>query len=332
MSKFYCVFLCLCFCLNSFGQEKLFTNSDAEIPLLTHSHNHQIALFLNLSHFNFIKNSNPCEFQIQLPFFEGDTINLYLESFDVFTNDFQLLRNTENGLVFDDYKPIIKSYRIKDSEGWTGSISFMKNYLIGVVKKSGKVYEIKYYQDGVYILYDVNASISESNFICQTDTDDFVLPNNIAQPLLLSGGRECLEMGIEIDNYTYNEFNGNCYEAVEWSLALLAGVNEVYIQEDGQWNLTTEIDSNTPFVFVVSVKDNWKIDNVVMTVNKGGSGFMTETPMSKLESDNSFNISKGHRYYYYFEQGLDAEAYTFTFTAEDEEGNNAIRKTSVSIV
>ena len=40
----------------------------------------------------------------------------------------------------------------------------------------------------------------------------------------------------------------------------------------------------------------------------------------------------GHRYYYYFEQGLDAEAYTFTFTAEDEEGNNAIRKTSVSIV
>ena len=109
------------------------------------------------------------------------------------------------------------------------------------------------------------------------------------------------------------------------------GVNEVYVQEDGQWNLTTDIDSNTPFVFIVSVKDNWKIDNVVMTVNKGGSGFMTATPMSELESDNSFNISKDHRYYYYFEQGLDAEAYTFTFTAEDEEGNSAIRKTSVSI-
>ena len=59
---------------------------------------------------------------------------------------------------------------------------------------------------------------------------------------------------------------------------------------------------------------------------------LTATPMSELESDNSFNISKGHRYYYYFDQGLDAEAYTFTFTAEDEEGNNAIRKTSVSIV
>jgi len=109
------------------------------------------------------------------------------------------------------------------------------------------------------------------------------------------------------------------------------GVNEVYIEEDGQWNLTTEINSDTPFVLIVSVKDNWKIDNVVMSVNKGGSGFMTTTSMNKLGSDNSFNITGDHRYYYYFEQGLDAEAYSFTFTAEDEEGNSTIRKTSISI-
>ena len=109
------------------------------------------------------------------------------------------------------------------------------------------------------------------------------------------------------------------------------GVDEVYIEEDGQWNLTKEIDSDTPFVLIVSVKDNWKIDNVVMTANKGGSGFMTTTPMVKLESDNSFNITGNHRYYYYFENGLDAEAYSFTFTAEDEEGNDTVRKTSISI-
>ena len=109
------------------------------------------------------------------------------------------------------------------------------------------------------------------------------------------------------------------------------GANEVYIEEDGEWNLTTEVASETPFIFVVSVKDNWKIDSVVMTVSKGGSGFMTTTPLSKLESGNSFNITKEHRYYYYFDQGLSAEAYIFTFTAEDEEGNSTIRKTSVSI-
>ena len=110
------------------------------------------------------------------------------------------------------------------------------------------------------------------------------------------------------------------------------GANEVYIEEDGKWNLTTEISSDTPFVLVVSVEDNWKIDNVVMSANKGGNGFMSSTPLGKLESGNSFNITKEHRYYYYFEQGLDAEVYTFTFTAEDEEGNSTERKTSISII
>ena len=109
------------------------------------------------------------------------------------------------------------------------------------------------------------------------------------------------------------------------------GVNEIYVEEDGKWNLTSDINSDTPFIFVVSVKDNWKIDNVVVSVSKGGSGFMTASPMAKLESDNSFNITGENRYYYYFDQGLDAEAYSFTFIAEDEEGNSSVRKTSVSI-
>ena len=58
---------------------------------------------------------------------------------------------------------------------------------------------------------------------------------------------------------------------------------------------------------------------------------MTASPMTKLESDNSFNITGENRYYYYFDQGLDAEAYSFTFIAEDEEGNSSVRKTSVSV-
>ena len=84
--------------------------------------------------------------------------------------------------------------------------------------------------------------------------------------------------------------------------------------------------------FIVSVKDNWKVDNVQISANKGGSGFMMATPMTKLESDNSFNITGEHRYFFHFEDGLDAEAYLFTFVAEDEEGNNSVRKTSISVV
>ena len=31
------------------------------------------------------------------------------------------------------------------------------------------------------------------------------------------------------------------------------GVNEIYVEEDGNWNLTTEINSGEPFIFIVSV-------------------------------------------------------------------------------
>jgi len=110
------------------------------------------------------------------------------------------------------------------------------------------------------------------------------------------------------------------------------GVNEVYVEEDGQWNVTTEINSSTSFVLVVSVKDNWEVDNVVMSATKGSNGFMTATSMIKVESENQFGISNDHRYYYYFEEGLDAEAYSFTFTAEDEEGNSSVRKTSITVI
>ena len=30
------------------------------------------------------------------------------------------------------------------------------------------------------------------------------------------------------------------------------GVNEIYVEEDGNWNLTTEINSGEPFIFIVS--------------------------------------------------------------------------------
>jgi hypothetical protein len=109
------------------------------------------------------------------------------------------------------------------------------------------------------------------------------------------------------------------------------GVNEVYVEENGQWNVTMEINSGTPFVLVVSVKDNWEVDNVVMSATKGSNGFMTATSMIKVESGNQFGISNDHRYYYYFEEGLASEAYSFTFTAEDEEGNSSVRKTSITI-
>ena len=104
---------------------------------------------------------------------------------------------------------------------------------------------------------------------------------------------------------------------------------EIYIESDGQWNITTEeLREDTPFVLLISAKDNWEIDNVQISGSKSGSGFMTYETMSKLEAENQFNISADNMYYYHFEDGLSVEAYSFTFKAVDEEGNSNTKRYS----
>ena len=103
---------------------------------------------------------------------------------------------------------------------------------------------------------------------------------------------------------------------------------ELYTEADGEWNITLELEADTPFVLLVSVKDNWEIDNVQVSGSKGGSGFMSYEIMTKLEDGNQFGISADNMYYYHFEGGLSGEAYVFTFKAEDEDGNTKIKRSS----
>jgi hypothetical protein len=212
----------------SVAQLEMFSKTDLEVPLLTESYDDQITLSLNLDYFASIKNIKPCDIVFKIPFFNNSSLDLNIESFDSFTNDFQLLRSTASGMIEDEYQPDIQSYRII-GDNMSGSISFMKHMLIGVIKYNGNVYEIQHIENNLYVLFDVNKSTSDSNFSCQTNTDDMEVQNTSNQPV--QGGGECVEMGIEIDHYTYLEFNSNCYDAVEWALALLAGVSEVYSSE-----------------------------------------------------------------------------------------------------
>jgi hypothetical protein len=98
MNKFYYLLFFLISSF-SFSQSHLFVESDSDVPLLVLDEASQISLEINIDSFNFIKEFNPCDFIIDLPFFNNESIKLYLESFNAYSNDFQLLRSTENGLV-----------------------------------------------------------------------------------------------------------------------------------------------------------------------------------------------------------------------------------------
>jgi len=103
---------------------------------------------------------------------------------------------------------------------------------------------------------------------------------------------------------------------------------ELYSEVDGEWNTTLELGANTPFVLLISVKDNGEIDNVQISGSKSGSGFMSYEMMTKLEDGNQFGISADNMYYYHFENGLSVDAYSFTFKAVDEDDNSNTKRYS----
>ena len=106
---------------------------------------------------------------------------------------------------------------------------------------------------------------------------------------------------------------------------------ETFVEMDGQWNETEVIGIDTPFVLVISVKDNWEVDNVQFSASKGTSGFLNSQVMQKVEADNEFGIEGNSLYYYYFENGLDVASYSFTFTASDEEENSNTKTVILTI-
>ena len=106
---------------------------------------------------------------------------------------------------------------------------------------------------------------------------------------------------------------------------------ELYTEADGEWNTTLELGTDTPFVLLISVKDNWEIDNVQISGSKGGSGFMSYEMMTKLEAGNQFGIVADNMYYYHFEDGLSVEAYSFTFKAVDEDENSNTKRYSFTV-
>ncbi|MDG2265529.1 MAG: M12 family metallo-peptidase, partial [Candidatus Marinimicrobia bacterium] len=212
------------FCL---GQFNIIDAANKELPILTKNMDNTIFLELNSLFITTIQETKPCNINLIIPFLKNENLKLDLEYFEVFTEDFQVARTTDANFIVTNYSPSIVSYKIQGENNISGSVSILKNRFIGVIKKDGGIYEIAHIEDNIYALVDVNDAIAEFNFTCQTNTKD-VIPNNILESENTSGAL-CLNMAIDIDYYTYSEFNYNCNDAVEWVLAVLTGVSEIYM-------------------------------------------------------------------------------------------------------
>ena len=125
--------------------------------------------------------------------------------------------------------------------GIGGSMVISDHQILASIRYNNRLFELRPVDiknsEEEYVLFDVNDSRGDSNFSCAAD--DLARgkdgKDGLGKNIDVDGQQkslilDCVEIGIDIDNYTYNTF-GNCDAAIIWSLAILAGVDEIYRTE-----------------------------------------------------------------------------------------------------
>jgi len=262
-----------------FSQINLFNLNQEDYNNLTNSPEKSITLSVNNTYLNLIKQTRPCQLELNVPFLDGAELKLNLEIFDVFTSDFQIIRNTNQGIIEDNYNPKILSYRIK-GENTSGIFNFLENNIIATIKYNGKAYELKGEKEGPYILFDISDSVVSSYFECQTEDIDIDLDLQVNNFQNNNQSTECVEMGIDTDYYTFLEFDSNCYSVVEWALAVLAGVCEIYMSE-----LDEEVLLQAKYINIREFEDNYYNLNDCSDMLDELGDYWTSTPLNTLQNE-----------------------------------------------
>ena len=120
------------------------------------------------------------------------------------------------------------------------------------------------------ILFDVNDCIAENSFSCavEDEFEEISSSNNSSSSPTIP---DCIELAIEIDQYTRNTFSSNT-AASTWAHAIIAGVSQVYFGEVNVhinvvntiiWNTTDPYASiiNDAGTMLSTLRNHWTANN-----------------------------------------------------------------------
>ena len=210
----------------SFSQNRIFDIDRESKVIATKFPENTLNFKLNESVYERILSDRLSIVDIQLPFFNRD-IDIQLIAFSIFNSNSKFVSKTITGDVELDLNPTILSYKIKYKEQFIGVLNFVNNTIVGTFKLEGKQYEITKFK-GKYLLFETSNSINTSNFSCAVEHTSNA--NNFQQMQLPSASSVvpvCVELAVEIDQFTRQTFSSDL-EAINWSLAIMAGVSLIY--------------------------------------------------------------------------------------------------------
>ena len=199
-----------------------------------------------------IRREVPLEIEVVLPLPEGGKAVLRCALFVPFSEGLTLGRTGRDGRTVETrYVPRLRAYRVL--EGGRGTFLLSEDGPQGAVTVDGTVFEVAPVggadpaapRAAHAVVYPVPVPTSARDMRCGlTDTGSAIMglpqmrrprgrlhPGPATSDEARGGGGLCAEVAIDIDAYTLGTFGGDCGAAVEWALAALAGVHEIYGSE-----------------------------------------------------------------------------------------------------
>jgi len=224
-------------CTEAEGPIALFSRvelTDSAQP--TRNIENQVGLKLNAEAFAQMRSKKFNEVTLALPFLSGKQLHIDLESFLPFSEEFRIGRTQSGGKFTEErYIPQLLSYRIV-SPGMRGTLIIMEDQVMGTLQWKGQQYDISSLEseeEDLHVLFLLADVKKPMGFQCSSDE---IRPYRKTVPMGMhaaanSGSTSCAEVAFDIDYYTFETFNNECYPAIEWALAIMAGVNTIYTND-----------------------------------------------------------------------------------------------------
>lgn len=201
-------------------------------------------------------------------------VDLEWHAFCNISDDFQISRTTASGTRTEHYIPNLVTYElteVRDARGThervSGTVVFFRDELRATLQWAGRQWEVRPVTEreerqGMeldYVLFDVAKSAGTNSFTCAVEDQERELQRmqSNAQRSMVP---QCVEIGLDVDNFTYNTF-ADCYGAIDWALGVLAGVDQVYRTE-----LNDLVTLQASYVNVWEIPEPW-----AGTVNDAGT-------------------------------------------------------------
>ena len=243
-------------------------------------------LFLDLNHLEIdrLLNNNIDNIDVEIPFFNNQSLHLELSEFSVYQDLIKIKRQTAQGEKTEYLQPSFKTYKIELNEaGVNGTLIFSKKGVKGIIVSNNKTYQLmKLFKDlesNIYFLADVQDSPVPFDFQCGNGLLS-QLPENIANNNFRAGGdlSGCIEIAMEIDYYTFQAFN-NYQDAVDWALEIISVASNFYFSEIGIelksnfaqiWEIEDPYNAfvEDPNNMLFAIRNHWNEQDALADVNR----------------------------------------------------------------